>query len=539
MSQMLLQARKYAALGWSVIPIPLGAKAPVIKWDEFQQRHPTDEELNKWFGKDDSNLGIVTGKISNLSVLDADGDDGVKTLQELKITSPFTAFSGSGKHLYFKDAGLLNSIKKLGKGLDVRGEGGQVVGPPSIHSSGKRYQWATGTVPSLSVLPVWPSSLFSCATSACVPSVQPPTEPGLLKALAGVGQGERHATLVKLLTYWVPRNSYDVVKYMAIEWNKKNSPPYPEDEIVKQLNDIAGRYKKGQYTSNFRTPQEAVNEKPKEPIVLKTPRNGLDSYRERYATRGSFVAPELPSGFATLDEATWGFRRQHLYTVGARPGVGKTTYLVHAAATLCRAHKRVLYLSTEMSEHEIYDKFVASAGEVNATDLDRGTLSSSDLAKYSHFLTELETFDLHIFDGFSPTLRDVREAVDVVKPDLVIFDYIQHISTEGSRAYDELAKFVTGMKNIAMEYNCAIAIASQLSRAAVAEGAVPEVQHLKSCGSIEEEASVVLLMHDTQNKGDRPILFRVAKNKFGKCGDTTLLFESACTKFRDMGVKVS
>jgi len=65
---MLEIARKYVARGWSVIP--LEGKIPSIVWKEYQARYPTDEELQRWFSDGKKNIGIVTGKISGLSVVD-------------------------------------------------------------------------------------------------------------------------------------------------------------------------------------------------------------------------------------------------------------------------------------------------------------------------------------------------------------------------------------------------------------------------------------------------------------------------------------
>ncbi len=85
------------------------------------------------------NVGIVTGSVSGIFVLDVDGDDGSGSLRKLVLVeehSPLpmtlTALTGRGRHLIFRyHAAIRNNQSKLGAGLDVRGDGGYVVAPPS------------------------------------------------------------------------------------------------------------------------------------------------------------------------------------------------------------------------------------------------------------------------------------------------------------------------------------------------------------------------------------------------------------------------
>jgi putative DNA primase/helicase len=99
----------------------------------------------------DANIGIATGKDSNLIVIDVDprhgGWEGLQSLFERAgVTFPATieAITGSdGRHFYFQmpEADIRNSQNKLAQGVDVRANGGYVVGAPSLHASGKRYAW--------------------------------------------------------------------------------------------------------------------------------------------------------------------------------------------------------------------------------------------------------------------------------------------------------------------------------------------------------------------------------------------------------------
>lgn len=133
--------------GFSVIPIKPEDKRPAIKsWLEYQTRKATNEELIAWFKDTDLNVGIVTGGISGITVVDVDPDadtDRLGVLLGEEIHTPSVTTPRSGKHLYFNYyADLRNKAGAL-RAIDIRGDGGYVVAPPSIGVNGKPYQWDT------------------------------------------------------------------------------------------------------------------------------------------------------------------------------------------------------------------------------------------------------------------------------------------------------------------------------------------------------------------------------------------------------------
>lgn len=143
----------YAGRGWRVVPIMPASKRPsVSRWTDVAT---TDAEvLERWWGESyvGHGVGIVTGKESGLWVLDVDDTDALADLERRHRPLPdtLTSLTGSGgMHLVFawphdgrevrNDAG-----RRLGPGLDVRGEGGQIVAPPTLHPNGSPYTWDAG-----------------------------------------------------------------------------------------------------------------------------------------------------------------------------------------------------------------------------------------------------------------------------------------------------------------------------------------------------------------------------------------------------------
>lgn len=170
---LLEWARYYASLGFSVIPVYTidqdgvctckkkdqchsPGKHPAINWQRYTKKKADDEQLIFWFdGMDHAHsIGLVTGSISgNIFVVDVDvgeGKSGMETLDDVQLAHddiPITATAktgSGGKHLFLRapDGMVIGTDKNvLGKGIDVRGEGGFVVAAPSPHVSGRRYEY--------------------------------------------------------------------------------------------------------------------------------------------------------------------------------------------------------------------------------------------------------------------------------------------------------------------------------------------------------------------------------------------------------------
>jgi Bifunctional DNA primase/polymerase, N-terminal len=118
-------------------------------WKRFTQEHADLALVRRWFTeKPYANVGIVTGQISEVLVLDADGEAGVTGLERRGYPTTWTARSGSGGlHLYFRHPGYRVGNRKVARIGDLRGDGGLIVAPPSLHISGERYEWLSGRSP--------------------------------------------------------------------------------------------------------------------------------------------------------------------------------------------------------------------------------------------------------------------------------------------------------------------------------------------------------------------------------------------------------
>lgn len=160
-------AVEYLSRGWSVIPVRERAKRPAIAWKPYQEKCASEETLRNWFRRNpERNVAVVTGALSGLVVVDVDprhgGKESLRQLEREHGKLPDTVESmtgGGGRHLYFAHpGGEVHNRTNIEPGVDLRGDGGCIVAPPSIHPSGKPYRWKKRHAPGeieLAPLPDW------------------------------------------------------------------------------------------------------------------------------------------------------------------------------------------------------------------------------------------------------------------------------------------------------------------------------------------------------------------------------------------------
>jgi Bifunctional DNA primase/polymerase, N-terminal/Primase C terminal 1 (PriCT-1) len=136
-----VEAIEYRRRGWSPIPTKERSKEPNLsELRPYLTRKATKEELDTWHW---SGVGIVTGPVSGVLVLDVDGPEGEAELRKHgHPVTPMARTAGGGLHLYFKHPQQhVRTGIRVASGLDVKASGGYVVAPPSIGENDKPYEW--------------------------------------------------------------------------------------------------------------------------------------------------------------------------------------------------------------------------------------------------------------------------------------------------------------------------------------------------------------------------------------------------------------
>lgn len=228
---VLAAAKEYVARGWSVFPVIPGGKDPAIPWKPYQSRLATTDELKLWFGDGKANIAIVTGKLSDLTVLDFDTNDAWSEGLNRKLSSDTPLVETSrGYHLYYRHHEAVKNDQhgQVLAGMDIRSEGGYVVAPPSIHQSGITYQWFKDRGPNevgITCLPEWVVKAER-------------KRPTVADLDDGVEAGNRNGRLTQLLGRWVKELTFDEVVARALEWNDTCVPPDKEQQVMRTVKSI-------------------------------------------------------------------------------------------------------------------------------------------------------------------------------------------------------------------------------------------------------------------------------------------------------------
>ena len=244
----------YLDRGWSVIPVQPRGKRPLVPWLEFQQRSPSSQEVREWWARwPDANVAVVTGALSRVVVLDVDvGPGGRENLAHLErehgiLPDTVEAVTGGGgRHVYFAHpGGVVHNRVGIEPGIDLRGDGGYVVAPPSLHPSGGPYRWLPGRElgsVELAVLPAWLHSRLSIPTQRSAHPL------AYWRALVrdGVEEGERNSTIASLAGHLLRHGIDPVVALdLLLSWNAARCrPPLAGDEVAKVVESITKLHKR-------------------------------------------------------------------------------------------------------------------------------------------------------------------------------------------------------------------------------------------------------------------------------------------------------
>lgn len=245
-SQMLRAALGFLEMQAPVFPVWERDKKPKTS-NGHKNASLSLEQVRQWWTQwPEANIGIPTGALSGVWVLDIDGEEGEKSLSELekingKLPQSVEVISGGGgRHIYFAMPAnfiIPCSASKIAEGVDIRGDGGYIVAPPSIHPSGKRYEWSVDSAEDFVSAPEWLLNLVKEDT----PKQGNKSPVDWVSILKGVTEGSRNDSLARLAGKLLGhRLDPQISLYLLAAWNDARcNPPLPYDELYKTFLSIA------------------------------------------------------------------------------------------------------------------------------------------------------------------------------------------------------------------------------------------------------------------------------------------------------------
>jgi replicative DNA helicase len=268
----------------------------------------------------------------------------------------------------------------------------------------------------------------------------------------------------------------------------------------------------------------------------------------------------IPSGFADLDRVTSGWQKSDLVILAARPGMGKTAFVLSMARnTAVQFNKPVAVFSLEMSSVQLVNRLISSESGIPAEKLRKGNLEDHEWIQLNQQITSLSEAPLFIDDTPALTVFELRakcrRLVRNNGVEMVIIDYLQLMhagnSNKSGNREQEISTISRSLKSIAKELNIPIIALSQLSRAVETRGGDkrPMLSDLRESGAIEQDADIVCFIYrpdyygftewpdtspgqDPDCQGQGEII--IAKHRNGSLENIRLRFISHLAKFTDL-----
>ncbi len=255
----------------------------------------------------------------------------------------------------------------------------------------------------------------------------------------------------------------------------------------------------------------------------------------------------LPTGFVDLDRLMAGLQPNAMYVVGARPGMGKTAFLLGLATNAAKVGHPVLLFSLEMSSLELSQRILISEAKVDSTRIKTGNLHEDDWNRIAQATGTLAETPIYIDDYPQTSVMEIRAKARRLKSSigelgLVAVDYVQLMSGRArpESRQQEVSEISRNLKILARELECPVIALAQLNRKLEERADKrPMLSDLRESGSLEQDADAVFLLYrdemynpESQDQGMAEVI--VAKHRSGPTGVVKLAFLGRFTRFENM-----
>lgn len=509
-------AQKYRSVGWNVLPLTKFSKIPLtVNWKEFQNRMATDEEVATWFADPNvTGIGVITGKISGIVVLDEDlyKEGGLRVRVQ---TGMRARTARGGYHHYFR---YVEPVKSSGfrKGVhvEIKADGGFIVLPPSriqIEGTESEYVWEEKSLPE-ELLEITEEQLAPYRAS---------DESVNIAEMSRASEGNRHNNLRSIALSLFRRLRKEewgfveeIIRYEASQFD----PPHPLQDVERVILDAKN------FIRNH--PREEVDREIRNEWIQ--PRTLEEIAKERLMDRElEKIAPKTP--WPELDRILKGFIPGHIYTLTGNTNVGKTALACNIANALAKQEKRTLYISLEPGI--VLTDYLASVRHVKPfSELTDEDLVTTD--PYIHVLVQQDVKS-------SQDLIRVLKNMSAIRYDLVVIDHIGYFVNSEHNYVQNQANVIKELAFLAKEQKTAVMMIAHLRKPGAKSKSdyVPTQDDISGSAAFKQDSTDVLIAYrKTRNDDEFSVQFvnegalMVTKTKSGPNGVIRLFFQEGSAK---------
>lgn len=529
---MVEYAIRYQKKGVSVIPLKKNKRPYLTSWLQWQKERPTEEKLKEWWKTwPDAQIGIITGAISGLTVLDIDVAHGGR-LDDFNQNTTIIGTGNKGYHLYYKYHPGLGNKAGVRPGVDIRGDAGYVVAPPSItdyidETSGDKKGGP------YTVLNTLPFATFPFETVFGIGAPLKPKTP--LKELVGISTGGRNSSLASVIGKLIliaKEEEWDSEIFPVIESiNKTYNPPLSDYEVKITYRSICSIEKRRRETFE-KEKNKITDEKVKEFLTAVQKEIGDDIQKGEAMERLINIAktyagedmledsqeilkrissePEelrIMSGYSSLDKILKGFRQGQLVIISGFTKQGKTNFLMDLTDNMMIYNP--IWIPLEEGSEDLVRKF-------KERDMSPPHWYSPRTIKS----VSLPWIESRIVEGIAKYNTKV-----------VMIDQLDFIVPLQSRDHHQMiGETVRQIRSLARKWGVCIFLICHLNGQAKM-GIPPSMENLKGSTSISQEAdTVILIWRETERssgeiiQSNNTVISVQANRRTGNTGNVRMIF---------------
>ena len=261
----------------------------------------------------------------------------------------------------------------------------------------------------------------------------------------------------------------------------------------------------------------------------------------------------IPTGIGELDKKIIGLNKSDLIILGARPGMGKTSFALNIVRNVAiNAGKTVCFFSLEMTRDQLAQRMLSSEAGIPSEKLRSGDLEANEWTRLAQAAEQLSKAEIYFDETSGITVREMKaKLLRMRKLDFVVVDYLglMHSARQIDNRVQEISEITRNLKIMAKDLKVPVLVCAQLSRGTETKGKShkPMLADLRDSGSIEQDADIVMFLYreayydnekneDEDRSNENASECIIAKNRHGEVGPVKLHWDGKYTRFTSLDV---